>query len=205
MTTVPSAPAMATRHSIKMMMTSHALSMPAQYGLYAACALAGLSLTADACAVMAVEDEIKTLKNGQSKLNGVLCTLQHEFDTSAQERRNELEHDRNHLIDSLKTFETRCDERMHAAESKIYAENTAAWDRANKSVKPKLKEFTRDLALMNARIKASEDYNDHLLRVLQSGRMVRSKMIHPETRNSRQLENSGAEASPESRENVRQG
>jgi hypothetical protein len=152
---------------------------------------------------MAAEDEIKTLKNGQSELNGVLDRLQNAFDLRAREHSVELEHDRIHLQQSLKTFETQCGKRVSAAESKIHAKNTAEWARANESFEDKLQEFirrktaenTKALGRMNARIKASEDYNDHLLRVLHSGRMVRSKMIHPETRNSRQLENSDAEAS----------
>ena len=173
---------------------------PTHYGLYAACALAGVSLTATACAVMAAEDEIKTLKNGQSELNGVLDRLQNAFDLRAREHSVELEHDRIHLQQSLDTFETQCEKRVSAAESKIHADNAAAWARANDLFGKRLQELihsrtaksAKELARMNERIKASEDYNDHLLRVLQSGRMVRSKMIHPETRTSRQLENSDA-------------
>jgi hypothetical protein len=149
---------------------------PTHYGLYAACALAGVSLTANACALVAAEDEIKTLKNEQSKLSLVLDRL----DASAREHSVELENDRKHLRQSLKTFDTQCERRASAAESKIHAENTAAWEHANDLFRNRLQEFirsrteksTKELAQMNARIKASEDYNELLLNVLQTSRMV---------------------------------
>jgi hypothetical protein len=173
---------------------------PTHYGLYAACALAGVSLTANACALMAAEDEIKTLKNGQSELNGVLDRLQNAFDLRAREHSVELEHDRIHLQQSLKTFETQCGKRVSAAESKIHAKNTAEWARANESFEDKLQEFirrktaenTKALGRMNARIKASEEYNDHLLNVLQSGRGFHLRTDVKNPTNTHRLEDGAA-------------
>ena len=132
---------------------------------------------------MAAEDEIKTLKNGQSELNGVLDRLQNAFDLRAREHIVELENDRIHLQQSLDTFETQCEKRVSAAESKIHADNAAAWARANDLFGKRLQELihsrtaksAKELARMNERIKASEDYNDLLLKVLQTGQMFHSR------------------------------
>ena len=138
----------------------NALSMPAHYGLYAACALAGVSLTADACALMAAEDAVKALKQGQTRIDAALSELQPQ-------------------AEQLKHIENRCDTHMHAADAKIDAARIENAE-ANASFDRRMREFIRirtrkskdELARMNKRIKDAEEYNDRLLKVLQDGRMA---------------------------------
>jgi hypothetical protein len=142
------------------------------YGLYAACALAA----ANACALIAVEDEVKTLKKVQNELNISLDRLQHGVDMSARE----LENERIHFQKRLTRTEEQCDARMLENIDAIRAENKAVLESANKSFNTNLQEFIRSktvkttekLARLNARINAAEEYNRHMLHTLQTGRIV---------------------------------
>ena len=163
----------------------HSTPAPTHYGLYAACALAGVSLTANACALMAVEDEVKTLKRAQKELNISLGNVQSEFDMSARERTIELKNERIHLQDSLAKTREQCDKRMFEELDAVRAEHKAViagvLKNANKSFNTKLNEHirvvlrdktvetTEELARMNARINDVEEYNRFMIHTLHRG------------------------------------